>query len=99
LHIRISHPEALPDLVSALAKRARFVVGAVGTDVVTVGVLGSFADGGKDDLKRFLRAWRAEHRGIETNIEIDDLKAVTLLPLPQPTAATNDTPIVPSISG
>jgi hypothetical protein len=90
LYIRISHPEALPDLVSALSKRAHFVVGAVGTDVVTVGVLGSFADGGQGDLKRFLRAWRTEHPGIHTDIEIDDLRAVTVLPIPLPKAEINE---------
>ena len=90
LYIRISHPEALPDLVSALSKPAHLVVGAVGTDVVTVGVLGSFADGGHGDLKRFLRAWRTEHPGIETEIEIDDLGAVTVLPIPLPRSDIND---------
>jgi hypothetical protein len=90
LHIRISHPDALPDLVSALSKRAHFVVGAVGTDLVTVGVLGSFADGGKGDMKRFLRAWTTEHPGIETVIEIDDLRAVAVLPIPLPRPDIND---------
>lgn len=52
--------------------------------MVTVGVLGSFADGGQDDLKRFLRAWRTEQPGIETDIELDDLRAVTVLPIPLP---------------
>ena len=94
LHIRISHPEALPDLVTALSKRAHFVVGRVGRDVVTVGVLGSFADGGLGDLKHFLRAWRTEHPGIETNIEVDDLNAVTVLPIPLPRADINDATVV-----
>jgi hypothetical protein len=96
LYIRISHPDALPDLVRALSKRAHFVVGAVRTDVVPVGVLGSFADGGQDDLKRFLRAWRVEHPGIETDIEIDDLRAVTVLPIPLPRADINDATFVRS---
>jgi hypothetical protein len=91
LYIRISHPEALPDLVSALSNRAHFVVGAVGADVVTVGVLGSFSDGGQDDLKHFLRAWRTEHPGIETDIEIDDLRAAIVLPIPLPRPNINDT--------
>ena len=94
MHIRVTHPEALPALVRALSKRAHFVVGAVGTDVVTVGVLGSFADGGEDDLRRFLRAWRTEHPGIETSIELDDLRAVAVLPIPLPRAGINDATFV-----
>jgi hypothetical protein len=96
LHIRISHPEALPALVTALSKRAHFVVGAVGTDVVTVGVLGSFADGGQGDLQRFLRAWRTEQPGIETSIELDNLRAVTVLPIPLPRPDINDATFVRS---
>ena len=80
--------------MSALYKSAHFVVGAVRIDVVTVGVLGSFADGGQDDLKRFLRAWMTEHPGVETHIEIDDLKAVTVLPIPLPRADINDATLV-----
>ena len=96
MYIRISHPDALPDLVRALSKRVHFVVGAVRTDVVTVGVLGSFADGGKDDLRRFLRAWQGEHPGIHTDIEIDDLRAVTVLPIPLPRADINEATLVRS---
>ena len=57
---------------------------------MTVGVLGSFADGGRGDLKRFLCAWSTEHPGIETEIEIDDLRAVTVLPIPLPKVEIND---------
>ena len=96
LYIRISHPETLPELVRALSKRAHFVVGAVRTDVVTVGVLGSFADGGQNDLERFLCAWRTERPGIETHIEIDDLRAVTVLPIPLPRADVNEATFVRS---
>ena len=94
LHIRINHPEALPDLVTALSKRAHFVVGAVGTDVVTVGVLGSFADGGEGDLRHFLCAWSAQRPGIETDIQIDELGAVIVLPIPLPRADINDAGLV-----
>ena len=80
--------------MTALSKRAHFVVGAVGTDVVTVGVLGSFADGGEDDVRRFLCAWMTEQPGIETAIEIDDLRAVTVLPIPLPRADINDASFV-----
>lgn len=90
LHIRVSHPEALPDLVTALSERAHFVVGAVGPDVVTVGVLGSFSDGGEDDLRGFLRAWQVGWPDIEFDVEIDELGAVTVLPIPLPRADIND---------
>lgn len=80
LHIRVSHPEALPDLLTALSKRVQYVVARVRPDVVAVGVLGSFADGGADDLRRFVRDWIAERPGFEADVELDELRAVYLLP-------------------
>lgn len=84
LHIRVSHPEALPDLVDALAERVHYVVGTVGPDRVAVGVLGSFADSGEDELKRFLDEWKAGRPGIGADVEMDDLRAVAVLPIPLP---------------
>jgi hypothetical protein len=63
LHIRISEPRALPELVTALHERVRYVVRQIAPDAVAVSVLGSFADGGEEDLKLFLAEWQSGHAG------------------------------------
>jgi hypothetical protein len=81
LHIRVSHPEALRDLVRALSERAHYVVRTVAPDAAAVSVLGSHADGGEDELRRFLREWKAARPGVEAEVELDDMRAVTVIPL------------------
>lgn len=90
MYIRVSHPEALPDLVTALSERNHYVARAVGPDRVAVSVLGSFADLGEDELTRFVREWKAERPCIEAAVEMDDLRAVTVLPTPLPSVDIND---------
>ena len=90
LYIRISHPEALPDLVSALSKRVHYVARTVAPDAVAISVLGSFSDGGKGDLRDFLRDWTACRPGIKAEVKMEDLRAVTVLPIPLPRADIND---------
>lgn len=90
LYIRISQPEALPDLVTALYKHVHYVTETVAPDAVTISVLGSFADGGKRDLTDFLRQWKAGRPGVEAEVEMEDLRAVTVLPIPLPRANINE---------
>jgi hypothetical protein len=82
LHIRIGEPRALPELVTALHERVRYVVRQIAPDAVAVSVLGSFADGGEADLKVFLAEWRAGHAGVDVEVVSDDLRAATVLPSP-----------------
>jgi hypothetical protein len=82
LHIRISEPRALPELVTALHERARYVVRQIAPDAVAVSVLGSYADGGEEDLKLFLAQWRSRHEGVDAEVVLDDLRAATVLPSP-----------------
>jgi len=82
LHIRISESTALPELVTALHKRVRYVVRQIAPNAVAVSVLGSFADGGEADLKLFLAEWRASHAGVDAEVVLDDLRAATVLPSP-----------------
>jgi hypothetical protein len=82
LHIRISEPRALPELVTALHERVRYVVRQIAPDAVAVSVLGSFADGGEADLKLFLAEWRSSHAGADVEVVLDDVRAATVLPSP-----------------
>jgi hypothetical protein len=82
LHIRIGEPRALPELVTALHERVRYVVRQIAPDAVAVSVLGSFADGGEEDLKLFLAEWRSSHAGVDVEVVLDDLRAATVLPSP-----------------
>ena len=76
--------------MTALSERVHYVVATVGPDRVAVSVLGSFADFGEGDLRRFLNEWKAGRPGIEADVETDDLRAVTVLPIPLPSANIND---------
>lgn len=82
LHIRISEPKALPELLAALHERPRYVVLQIAPDAVAVSVLGSYADGGENDLKLFLTEWRSRREGVEAEVVLDDLRAATVLPSP-----------------
>lgn len=99
LYIRVSQPEALPDLLTALSKRVHYVVEDVRPDVVAVGVLGSFADGGADNLRRFVHEWTAARPGVEAKVEMDELGAVYVLPTPLPSADIGDGPPAPIRAG
>jgi hypothetical protein len=76
LHIRISEPEALPDLVAALAERVQYVVQQIGPDAVAVSVLGSFADGGEHELREFLAEWRSRRPDVDVELAPDDDRRV-----------------------
>jgi hypothetical protein len=80
----------LRDLVRALSERAHYVVRAVAPDAAAVGVLGSHADGGEDELRQFLREWKAARPGVDAEVELDDLRAVTVLQIPLRRAIDED---------
>ena len=69
--------------MTALSERAHFVVGAIARDGVAAGVLGSFADGGEDELRRFVREWAKGRPGVEADVVLDS-ESVTVLPFPLP---------------
>jgi len=72
LHIRISEPEALPDLVAALTERVQYIVQPIGPNAVAVSVLGSFADGGEHELTEFLAEWRSRRPDVDVELAPDD---------------------------
>ena len=47
-------------------------------------MLGSFADGGRRELSLFLAEWQSGRPGLDVEIEVDELRAVTVLPIPPP---------------
>jgi hypothetical protein len=83
MQIRLSEPEALPELMDALSQRVDFIVKAIPPDRVVVSVLGSFRDGGEDELRRFLRESNA---AVDAQVSRDEQSPASLLPFPEPTA-------------
>jgi hypothetical protein len=83
MQIRLSDPEALPELVDALSQRVDFIVKAIPPDRVVVSVLGSFRDGGEAELRRFLRE---SHAAVDAQAAKDELRLTGLVPFPEPTA-------------
>lgn len=62
MRIRVSHPDQLPDLVAFLESRVSLVVQPLEADLLAIGVLGSFADGGVRVVEGYLDEWNAGSR-------------------------------------
>jgi hypothetical protein len=62
MRIRLDSPALVDDLMRALADRSDVVVHRVSECEVEAALIGSFHDGGEDELERIVRAWR-EGRG------------------------------------
>jgi hypothetical protein len=60
-------PALAPALADYLRARSKYVVDEEADGTLGVGVLGSYADGGRLDLELFLRAWEAAHN---TEVEV-----------------------------
>jgi hypothetical protein len=63
MRIRVGEPPLLPALLHFLEERVDFVSAAASDVEVDVGVLGSFADGGRAELDAHLELWRTAHPG------------------------------------
>jgi hypothetical protein len=63
MRIRVGEPALLPALLHFLEERVDFVSAAASDVEVDVGVLGSFADGGRAELDAHLELWRTAHPG------------------------------------
>ena len=81
MHIRLSKPEALPELLAALNERVNYVARPIAADAIAVSVLGSFADGGEDDLRTFLAEWQSDQPGLDAQVELDADNASNVRPL------------------
>ena len=73
--------------MDALSERVDFVVEAAPPDVAAVSVLGSFADGGEEELRVFVREWKATRPGLDAQVEPDDRRGPTVVPITRETAA------------
>jgi hypothetical protein len=71
MRIRVDEPALLPELMRFLEGRIDFVTSAASETEVDVGVLGSFADGGRAELDSHLELWRTEHRAAATVRDAD----------------------------
>jgi hypothetical protein len=90
MRIRIDDPGLLPELVAFLDSRVHLVVSAESDHEVEVGVLGSFADGGRAELDAELQDWRRAHPEAAIEIvpapkgrDLDDELSLRLLPFPE----------------
>ncbi len=72
LVVRVSDPILVHDLVRTLEDRAHYVVKQIHDDTVAVSVLGSFADGGEQDLRKFLAEWRSRRPDVDVELAPDD---------------------------
>ena len=90
VEIRLRDPQALRELVDALSERVDFVVKAIPPDRVAMSVLGSFSDGGEEELRLFLQKWQAARPAGDVQVETGDLGPATVIALPRPVAVGTD---------
>jgi hypothetical protein len=62
VNLRVSDPGLGPALAAYLRARSDVLVKELRDGSLNAGVLGSHADGGRRELKRYLRGWEAAHR-------------------------------------
>jgi hypothetical protein len=63
MRLRLDNAGLVPSLLAYLGDRADVVVEPLAEREVAVGVLGSFADGGRQELERYLAPWLLAHPG------------------------------------
>ena len=90
VEIRLRDPQVLRELMDALSQRVDFVVEAIPPDRATLSVLGSFADGGEDELRRFLQAWRSLRPPLDVQVETGEPRAATIIAFPRSVAVGTD---------
>lgn len=64
MRLRLDDKGLVPDLLAYLDDRADLVTERLGDGEVEVGVLGSFADGGRMELERYLAPWLRAHPAV-----------------------------------
>ena len=71
MEIRINDLAALPALRRYLSERTGFVVHELEPGALSVGVVGSFRDGGHLEVEHYLRPWCDRHRGVGVSVVPD----------------------------
>ena len=69
MRVRVDDAALLPALLRFLARRVDLITAPVSAHEADVGVLGSFADGGRAELDSHLDTWRRAHPG--ATVEVD----------------------------
>jgi hypothetical protein len=64
MRIEISRPDLVADLLSVLHER-RDCVAVRDGNAIEAALIGSFADGGADELEALVRDWRRDHPGVD----------------------------------
>jgi hypothetical protein len=68
MKLRLSDERASDDLLADLRARLDYVVAKEGPRTLGVGVIGSYRDGGRAEVERYLTEWRASHPGVAVEV-------------------------------
>ena len=69
MRVFVDNDQHAADLVAHLSEQASFVVARTAELEISVGVLGSFADGGAQELAAHLDQWRLAHPDVVVQLE------------------------------
>jgi hypothetical protein len=67
MRIRLSDPELVRELYALLEERVNCVVRLEGAEI-EAGLIGSYADGGRDELALLVREWQRQHPGLAVEV-------------------------------
>jgi hypothetical protein len=73
MRVFVDNDQHAADLFAHLSEQASFVVARTAELEISVGVLGSFADGGARELATHLDRWRLRHPDVEVQLERSSL--------------------------
>ncbi len=68
MRIQLSEPDLVPELMSVLRERGDCIATRDGDEIET-GIVGSFADGGAQELERLLLDWRRLHPDVQVQVK------------------------------
>jgi hypothetical protein len=68
MKLRLSDERASDDLLADLRERLGYIVAEDGAGTLDVFVLGSYRDGGRAEVERYLDAWRAAHPDVDVEV-------------------------------
>jgi hypothetical protein len=69
MRVFVDNDQHAADLLAHLSEQASFVVARTSELEISVGVLGSFADGGAQELAAHLDRWRLDHPDVVVQLE------------------------------
>jgi hypothetical protein len=71
MRLHVDNPAAIRTLREYLSARNDYVVQDRGPGALAVGVLGSFRDGGRLEVERYLQPWRDRNDGVTIQVLTD----------------------------